>query len=81
MTDHELTSTVRRIVCSLHGEGLASSAAITQLIATAKEYARTAPPPPPGARSIEALGESIEELRGVRESFQAQAVALAGGCG
>jgi hypothetical protein len=39
MNDHELEETVRRIVCTLHGEGLASSAAIAQILAAAKAHA------------------------------------------
>jgi site-specific recombinase XerC len=38
MNGHELEETVRRIVCALHGEGLASAAAIAQILAAAKEY-------------------------------------------
>jgi len=70
MNDHELEETIRRIVCTLHGEGLASAAAIQQILAAARKYART---PSPASRTVEALGQSIEGLRGVRENLEAAA--------
>jgi hypothetical protein len=43
MNDHELEEAIRRIVCTLHGEGLASAAAIQAIIAAARAYAGVKP--------------------------------------